>query len=182
MFRRISEVANAPGARLPRFCGRLRAGRAGSSRFSRAEPCRCEDCRYHTRHHNRAARPKAASLSAYTSFPRTMSSLAARSLARNVVRQSRAPLCSSARLSQKSSAFAQRTLQQAQRNTPRAFSTTMIPKSDAMAVPAPPAEFDKEIVDMARYASNYKVDSELAVRSGRRLPCTATELMLWCID
>lgn len=45
------------------------------------------------------------------------------------------------------------------------FSTTMIPRSDAMASPAPAKEFDNEIVDMASYIHNYKVDSELAVRS-----------------
>lgn len=39
----------------------------------------------------------------------------------------------------------------------------MVPKRDAMAAPAPPAEFDKEIVDMADYACNYKIDSDLAV-------------------
>jgi len=39
----------------------------------------------------------------------------------------------------------------------------MIPKSDAHAAPAPPQEFDKEIVDMADYASNYKINSDLAV-------------------
>lgn len=34
---------------------------------------------------------------------------------------------------------------------------------DAFAAPAPPAEFDREIVDMASYIHNYKIDSELAV-------------------
>lgn len=43
----------------------------------------------------------------------------------------------------------------------------MIPKSDAVASPAPKAEFDKEIVDMASYASNYKVTSDLAVGGGQ---------------
>lgn len=41
----------------------------------------------------------------------------------------------------------------------------MIPKSDAVATPADPKEFDKPIVDMASYIHNYKIDSELAVGS-----------------
>lgn len=36
-------------------------------------------------------------------------------------------------------------------------------KDNATAVPAPPKEFDHEIVDMASYIHNYKIDSELAV-------------------
>jgi len=44
----------------------------------------------------------------------------------------------------------------------------MIPKSDAVASPAPKAEFDREIVDMANYASNYEVTSDLAV-GGRKI-------------
>lgn len=39
----------------------------------------------------------------------------------------------------------------------------MIPKRDAVAEPAPPKEFDQELVDMASYIHNYKVDSDLAV-------------------
>lgn len=39
----------------------------------------------------------------------------------------------------------------------------MIPKSDAMAAPASANEFDQEIVDMASYVHQYKVDSDLAV-------------------
>jgi 2-methylcitrate dehydratase len=39
----------------------------------------------------------------------------------------------------------------------------MIPKSDAVASPAPKAEFDKEIVDMASYIHNYDIKSDLAV-------------------
>ena len=39
----------------------------------------------------------------------------------------------------------------------------MKPNSDAFASPAPAAEFDREIQDMAYYIHNYKVDSELAV-------------------
>lgn len=38
-------------------------------------------------------------------------------------------------------------------------------KDNATAVPAPPKEFDHEIVDMANYIHNYKIDSELAVSS-----------------
>lgn len=38
------------------------------------------------------------------------------------------------------------------------------PQSGAAAAPKPPQEFDPEIVDMAKYAYNYKVDSDLAVR------------------
>lgn len=34
---------------------------------------------------------------------------------------------------------------------------------DAFASPAPPAEYDQEIVDMASYIHNYKIDSDLAV-------------------
>jgi len=34
---------------------------------------------------------------------------------------------------------------------------------DAFASPAPAAEYDQEIVDMASYIHNYKIDSELAV-------------------
>jgi len=41
----------------------------------------------------------------------------------------------------------------------------MKPNSDAFASPAPAAEFDREISDMASYIHNYKVDSELAVCS-----------------
>ncbi|KAK5004440.1 hypothetical protein LTR28_008915 [Elasticomyces elasticus] len=43
------------------------------------------------------------------------------------------------------------------------FSTTSIPKSDAMASPAPAKEYDHEIVDMASYIHNYKIDSDLAL-------------------
>lgn len=32
-----------------------------------------------------------------------------------------------------------------------------------MAAPAGPKEFDPELVDMASYIHNYKIDSELAV-------------------
>ncbi|KAK6405744.1 ATP-binding cassette transporter CGR1 [Elasticomyces elasticus] len=46
----------------------------------------------------------------------------------------------------------------------------MVAKSSdpmAKAAPASPAEFDKEIVDMASYASNYKVNSDLAIDTAR---------------
>jgi 2-methylcitrate dehydratase len=82
----------------------------------------------------------------------------------------RAPLCaSSARGAQQFSKapFLQQRLPIAQPT--RAFSATMIPKSDAAAAPAAPQEFDKEIVDMADYASNYKVDSDLAVSCREKL-------------
>ena len=36
-------------------------------------------------------------------------------------------------------------------------------KGDAFAAPAPAAEYDQEIVDMASYIHNYKIDSDLAV-------------------
>ncbi|KAK3073384.1 ATP-binding cassette transporter CGR1 [Teratosphaeriaceae sp. CCFEE 6253] len=96
-----------------------------------------------------------------------MSSLAARSFARSTrsaLRQSRAPLNSSFRAAQKQS-FAPFTY--AQRQATRAFATTMSTKSDAMAAPAGPQEFDHEIVDMASYASNYKVTSDLAIDTAR---------------
>ena len=91
-----------------------------------------------------------------------MSSIARQTFARTArsVNRSRAPLCSSSRIAGQQS-FRPHFLQQPQ--TVRAFSATMIPKSDAVASPAPKAEFDKEIVDMADYATNYKVTSELAV-------------------
>ncbi|GAB7356292.1 hypothetical protein MBLNU459_g7095t1 [Dothideomycetes sp. NU459] len=43
----------------------------------------------------------------------------------------------------------------------------MIPRSDAVAAPAPAKEFDSEIVDMASYIHNYKIDSELALDTAR---------------
>ncbi|OQO06922.1 2-methylcitrate dehydratase, mitochondrial [Cryoendolithus antarcticus] len=43
----------------------------------------------------------------------------------------------------------------------------MIPKSDAMATPKKAAEYDKEIVDMASYIHNYKIDSDLAIDTAR---------------
>jgi hypothetical protein len=52
-------------------------------------------------------------------------------------------------------------------NTARTFSTTMVQASagDAFASPAPAAQYDQEIVDMASYIHNYKIDSDLAVGS-----------------
>ncbi|KAF1354884.1 MmgE/PrpD family-domain-containing protein [Delphinella strobiligena] len=47
------------------------------------------------------------------------------------------------------------------------FSTTMIPRNDAVASPAPAREFDNEIVDMASYIHNYKVESDLAIDTAR---------------
>ncbi|KAL1304607.1 hypothetical protein AAFC00_003575 [Neodothiora populina] len=47
------------------------------------------------------------------------------------------------------------------------FSTTMIPKSDAMAAPAPARDYDQEIVDMASYIHHYKIDSGLAIDTAR---------------
>ncbi|KAJ9631807.1 ATP-binding cassette transporter CGR1 [Taxawa tesnikishii (nom. ined.)] len=43
----------------------------------------------------------------------------------------------------------------------------MISKSDAMAAPAPAKDFDNEIVDMANYIHNYKIDSDLALDTAR---------------
>ena len=94
-----------------------------------------------------------------------MSSIASRTLARSTrttLRQTRAPLCSSRLALQQS--FWKQPLPQTSQQAIRAFSATMIPKSDAMAAPKAAQEFDKEIVDMAAYAHGYKVDSDLAVR------------------
>jgi len=93
-----------------------------------------------------------------------MSSIVRRTLvcsARSLRSSTQASLCTSALLAQRPvrrpmvSCLAQQSA--------RAFSASMIPKSDAHAAPAPPQEFDKEIVDMADYASNYKINSDLAV-------------------
>ncbi|KAL1304608.1 hypothetical protein AAFC00_003575 [Neodothiora populina] len=43
----------------------------------------------------------------------------------------------------------------------------MIPKSDAMAAPAPARDYDQEIVDMASYIHHYKIDSGLAIDTAR---------------
>ncbi|EMC94588.1 hypothetical protein BAUCODRAFT_35814 [Baudoinia panamericana UAMH 10762] len=97
-----------------------------------------------------------------------MSSLATRTLARSTrsaLRQSRAPLCNSSYTAQRS--LRPQSFQQIPRQTTRAFSAAMNPKSDAMAAPAAPQEFDKEIVEMAKYAHSYNVDSELAIDTAR---------------
>jgi len=101
-----------------------------------------------------------------------MSTIASRTFARttrSALRQSRAPL-SSSRLAQQqlfrsSQSFPQATSSQ----SVRTFSANMAVKSDAQAAPAPPQEFDKEIVDMADYATNYRVTSDLAVRERDRI-------------
>ncbi|KAK1056386.1 ATP-binding cassette transporter CGR1 [Friedmanniomyces endolithicus] len=96
-----------------------------------------------------------------------MSSLAARSFARSTrtaARQIKAPLASSSQLPRRA-AFTP--LRQTPYQTARAFSATMLTKSDAMAAPKAPQEFDKEIVDMASYATNYKVTSDLAIDTAR---------------
>ena len=98
-----------------------------------------------------------------------MSAIARRSFARAAAARSntavvRAPLRSSSTLlahhsakSSSSSLF--------RHNTARTFSTTMVQASagDAFASPAPAAQYDQEIVDMASYIHNYKIDSDLAV-------------------
>ena len=40
---------------------------------------------------------------------------------------------------------------------------------DATASPASPNEFDKEIVDVASYVHNYKIDSDVAVSLGSQM-------------
>jgi hypothetical protein len=81
-----------------------------------------------------------------------------RTCSRNIVGQ-RSLLRNTARLTSRAS-IARTTLSI---RSAAAFSTTMKPNSDAIASPAPAAEFDREITDMASYIHNYKVDSELAV-------------------
>ena len=89
----------------------------------------------------------------------------ARAASRNVARAGpRAPLYTS-RLAQQSSSSPATTLP-TPHTTLRTFSSSKMVQAsagDAFAAPAPPAEFDKEIVDMASYIHNYKIDSELAV-------------------
>lgn len=99
-----------------------------------------------------------------------MSFIASRSVARAASRSiaragPRAPLCSS-RLAQHHALKSSSSLLQQRLNTARTFSTTMVQASagDAFASPAPPAQYDQEIVDMASYIHNYNIDSELAVR------------------
>jgi len=43
----------------------------------------------------------------------------------------------------------------------------MNPRSDAVAAPASAKEFDQEIVDMASYIHNYRIDSDLAIDTAR---------------
>jgi hypothetical protein len=104
----------------------------------------------------------------HTSTP-AMSAIARRSFARAAAAPRsivRAPLRTSSTLlaqhSVKSSSFSS-----LRHNTARTFSTTMVQASagDAFASPAPAAQYDQEIVDMASYIHNYKIDSELAVSS-----------------
>jgi 2-methylcitrate dehydratase len=98
-----------------------------------------------------------------------MSAIASRSFARAAARSTivRAPLRSSNRLvaQQAAKSSFSSNLSFSRHNTARAFSTTMVQASagDAFASPAPAAEYDQEIVDMASYIHNYKIDSDLAV-------------------
>src|SRR5215469_17435311 len=50
-----------------------------------------------------------------------------------------------------------------------AFSTMPPLHGDATASPASPNEFDKEIVDVASYVHNYKIDSDVAVSLGSQM-------------
>lgn len=98
-----------------------------------------------------------------------MSAIASRTLARTTRSASRAPLCLSSRLARPSSLITSsrsstQTLPSTVSNTAaRSFMASHIPKSDAQAAPAPAQQYDNEIVDMAKYAHGYKVDSDLAV-------------------
>jgi len=98
-----------------------------------------------------------------------MSAIARRSFARAAAARStvRAPLRSSSTLLAHHSrpATSSSSFSSFRHNTARTFSTTMVQASagDAFASPAPAAEYDQEIVDMASYIHNYKIDSELAV-------------------
>lgn len=88
------------------------------------------------------------------------------SLSRNLLRTSTKSLRRGAPLSCLSVRTAARASYTPQLSSFRAaapFSTTMIPRNDAVAAPAPPKEFDHEIVDMASYVHHYKVESDLAV-------------------
>jgi hypothetical protein len=103
-----------------------------------------------------------------------MSFIASRSFARATTRNlvakagPRAPLQSS-RLLQHQAKSATSLLPSTSRLTSaRCFSTTPAAmvhaeKGDAFAAPAPAAQYDQEIVDMASYIHNYKIDSDLAV-------------------
>lgn len=94
-----------------------------------------------------------------------MSAIASRTLlARTAARSLKAPLVasSSSRVVAASQQHRSHTLFTSNKPTTRAFSATMVAKSGGPA-PKKPAEFDKELVDMAAYAHGYKVDSDLAV-------------------
>ncbi|RMY23527.1 hypothetical protein D0867_01994 [Hortaea werneckii] len=107
-----------------------------------------------------------------------MSALASRTLARRsttssqAIRQSstKAPLCLSSRVAHhpQGQTFASRiTTPSTLRQGARAFMASHTTQSGAAAAPKPPQEFDPEIVDMAKYAYNYKVDSDLAIDTAR---------------
>lgn len=96
-----------------------------------------------------------------------MSSIARRTLvcsARSFRSTPRASICTSALLVQRP--IQRQSVSCKVQQSVRTFSASMVPKSGAHAAPAPPQEFDKEIVDMADYVSNYKIDSDLAVGFG----------------
>lgn len=101
------------------------------------------------------------------------------SLSRNILRtasrnlRQRAPICNTIKATGRFAPTSR--LTQIRSTAP--FSTTMIPRSDAVATPAAPKEFDNEIVDMASYVHNYKIDSELAV-SALRKTTTSSLLIL----
>jgi 2-methylcitrate dehydratase len=50
-----------------------------------------------------------------------------------------------------------------------AFSTMPALHGDAIASPSSPNEFDNEIVDVASYVHNYKIDSDVAVSIGSQI-------------
>merc|ERR1712000_280457 len=108
----------------------------------------------------------------------SMSALASRTLARrsttssHAFRQSstKAPLCLSSRVAHhpQGQTFASRTTTPSTlRQGARAFMASHTPQSGAAAAPKASQEFDPEIVDMAKYAYNYKVDSDLAIDTAR---------------
>ncbi|KXL42495.1 hypothetical protein M433DRAFT_59321 [Acidomyces richmondensis BFW] len=97
-----------------------------------------------------------------------MSSIARRTLvcsARSFRSTPRASICTSALLVQRP--IQRQSVSCKVQQSVRTFSASMVPKSGAHAAPAPPQEFDKEIVDMADYVSNYKIDSDLAIDTAR---------------
>jgi len=104
-----------------------------------------------------------------------MSAIARRSFARAAAAARsntavvRAPLRSSSTLLAHHNAKSSSSSSLFRHNTARTFSTTMVQASagDAFASPAPAAQYDQEIVDMASYIHNYKIDSDLAVSSNR---------------